>query len=100
MLFIINGMKYDTDKMRKIADVKKWYKSNNPIVQELYGGIAVGTIYDCELWKSKKGNWLLTHEEDYHKHKGEAITEYEAKKLLMRYAHEVYEKEFEEIPEA
>ena len=26
MRFVIQGLKYDTDKMKKIANVKKWYK--------------------------------------------------------------------------
>ena len=50
--------------------------------------------------ESKKGNWLLTHTEDYATKVGEAITEEEAKSLLMRYAPDDYEKRFEEIPEA
>lgn len=29
MIFIIKGMKYDTDKMEKVADVKKWYRVDN-----------------------------------------------------------------------
>lgn len=45
-------------------------------------------------------NWLLTHTEDYNKKVGHAITEEEAKSLLMRYAPDIYETEFEEIPEA
>lgn len=48
----------------------------------------------------KKGNWLLTHEMDYSKSMGEAITEEEAKELLMRYAMPIYEKMFGELPEA
>lgn len=96
MIFIINGMKYDTDKMQKIAEVKKWYKSNNPSLSKE----CLGTTYNCELWKSKKGNWLLTYEGDYHKHKGEAIKEREAKDLLMYQAYEAYEKQFGNIPEA
>lgn len=41
----------------------------------------------------------MTHETDYQK-RGQAITEEEAKELLMRYAPDIYEKKFEEIPEA
>ena len=26
MRFVIQGLKYDTDKMKKIANVKKWYE--------------------------------------------------------------------------
>lgn len=99
MLFIIKGMKYNTDNMEKVADVKKWYQVDNILTQAAYPGKEVGRYFDCELWKSQKGNWLLTHNQDY-KDRGQAITEEEAKELLMRYAPDIYEKEFEEIPEA
>ena len=72
MRFIIGGMKYNTDNMEKIADVKKWYEVQNYFTQALYPGKEVGRTYDCELWRSKKGNWLLTHEADY-RYIGEAI---------------------------
>lgn len=97
MIFIINGMKYDTDKMEKIANVKKWYATNNMIIRAIYGG--VGDVFVCELWKSSKGNWLLTHEQDYTSI-GEAIEEEEAKNLLMKYDSDKYEELFEEIPDA
>lgn len=42
----------------------------------------------------------MTHTEDYNKKVGHAITEEEAKSLLMRYAPDIYETEFEKIPEA
>lgn len=97
MRFIINGMNYDTDKMEQIAKVKKWYATSNALLRGIYGDI--GGEYICELWKSQKGNWLLTHEQDYSS-RGEAIEEEEAKKLLMRYAPNKYEELFEEIPDA
>ena len=97
MRFIINGMKYDTDKMEKIANVKKWYATSNALLRVIYG--YVGSEFICELWKSSKGNWLLTHDQDYVS-KGEAIEEEEAKKLLMKYAPDKYEELFEEIPDA
>ena len=83
MMFIIKGLKYDTEKMKHIADVKKWYSS-----------------YSYQLWKSKKGNWLLTHEIDYGEKVGQAIKEDEAKELLMEYAIDKYEELFGKIPEA
>lgn len=100
MKFVIQGLKYDTDKMKKIANVKKWYETNSPLVKAIYEYREVGTTYDCELWRSEKGNWLLTHTEDYNTKVGHAITEEEAKSLLMRYAPDIYETEFEKIPEA
>lgn len=100
MKFVINGMKYDTDKMECMAGVKKWYQNNSPLVRVMFPGQEVGHTYNCELWKSEKGNWLLTHEEDFGAKYGEAIEEEEAKNLLMKYATAVYERVFEELPEA
>ena len=85
MKFVIQGLKYDTDKMKKIANVKKWYETNSPLVKAIYGNRKVGTTYDCELWRSEKGNWLLTHTEDYNKKVGHAITEEEWVKRIEEF---------------
>ncbi len=37
MKFIIKGMKYDTEKMKLIANVEKWYKVDNIFSRALYG---------------------------------------------------------------
>lgn len=29
MRFVINGLKYDTENMEKVANVKKWYESRS-----------------------------------------------------------------------
>lgn len=79
MKFVINGMKYDTDKMERTAKVEKWYKNNSAFARAMFPGQEVGRTYNCELWKSEKGNWLLTHEEDFQAKYGEAIGEDEAK---------------------
>ena len=97
MIFIINAKKYDTDKMELIADVKKWYELEG--TARMIFGKGMGRVYNCQIWKSKKGNWLLTHDVDYTS-KGEAITIEEAKDLLMKYNPDKYEDLFEEIPEA
>ena len=97
---MIGGMKYDTDKMERVAAVRKWYKNDSPLMSAVFRGQEVGKTYDCELWKSEKGNWLLTHEGDFQKKYGEAIEEEEAKTLLMHYATETYENMFGELPEA
>lgn len=49
MKFIINDLKYDTDKMKKIADVKKWYATNNAWIKAMYKELEVGSEYYCEL---------------------------------------------------
>lgn len=100
MKFVINGMKYETDNMEMVAEVKKWYRVDNTLTRAMYPGKEVGREYACQLWKSKKGNWLLTHEEDYGMKYGQAIKEEEAKNLLMRYATGIYEKLYGELPEA
>lgn len=100
MRFIINGLKYETDNMEEVAEVRKWYRVNDFITNLMYPGKKMGRVHQCTLWKSRKGNWLLTHEEDYCKNYGEAIEEDEAKRLLMQYAPDKYEELFGEIPEA
>ena len=100
MIFIINDKKYDTEKMQEIAEVKKWYRVDDAFTNMLFQGKEVGRDYLCTLWKSDKGNWLLTHETDYYRNKGEAIDEEEAKTLLSHYALDKYEELFGEIPEA
>lgn len=99
MEFVIKGMKYNTEKMEKVAEVRKWYRVDTFLTRSMYPGKEVGRTYPCELWKSAKGNWLLTYEEDYSTY-GEAIQEEEAKSLLMRHATDIYEKMFGELPEA
>ena len=98
MIFVIDNLKYDTDKMEKIANVKKWYKSDSWVLQGLTGE-ELGYVYDCELWKSKKGRWLITRETDA-KHYAEAIDEEDAKALLLRYDLEKYEELYGEVEEA
>ena len=95
MIFVINDLKYDTDKMEKISDkVEKAYKA-----QTFLGEYT--TRCDCTLWRSKKGRWLLTHDKPgYSSHFAEAIEEIEAKELLKKYDLEVYEKMFEPLEEA
>lgn len=99
MIFVIYGKKYDTDKMEKVAEVKKWYRDDSLFLQSLCGNAEVGRIRYCELWKTRKGNWLLTHKENQ-TICGEAIGEEEAKGLLMKHDFRAYEKMYGEIPEA
>lgn len=47
MKFVIQGLKYDTDKMKKIANVKKWYETNSPLVKAIYAP----DIYETEFEK-------------------------------------------------
>lgn len=94
MVFVINNLKYDTDKMELISDKCEYSYSGYILDIELsYRG------KDVCLWKSKKGNWLLTYRTDYST-KAKAIDEEEVKSLLIRYDLVAYEKLFGEIEEA
>lgn len=54
MVFVIQGMKYDTEKMRKVATVKKWYREDTFLNRAMFPGQEVGWTHECELWKSEK----------------------------------------------
>ena len=94
MIFVINDLKYDTDKMEKISDkIRKSYTASSFFIENYK------YTYDCTLWRSKKGRWLLTHDSSGIS-RGEAIDEIEAKELLKKYDLDAYEKLFEELEEA
>lgn len=96
--FVINNKLYDTSKMLKVGEVKKWYEYTGFLFRQMYGK-GVGRKYDCELFCSEKGNWLLTHDGE-NGLTGEAISEREAKDLLVRYDYESYSERFGELEEA
>lgn len=99
MIFIINNKKYDTQKMRKVATVEKWYEVRSSFMSSLFGE-KVGRIYSCDLLKTEKGNFLLTHTEDFGKVYAEAITEEEAKRLMLQWDYKAYEGMYGEVQEA
>ena len=85
MIRIINGLKYDTNKMELIA--KYTYGSFS-----ICFGICNKT---CQIYKSKKGRYLKIDNGIWI-----PITENEVKKLLMAYDVTAYEKIFGEVEEA
>ena len=97
-MFIIGNKKYDTSKMELIGKVEKWYECKGYLFQQIYGK-GIGRKYDCALYRSEKGNWLLTHEAEGGL-VGEAISEDEAKRLLMHYDYTAYSKIYGELEEA
>jgi hypothetical protein len=96
--FIIQSKVYDTDKMQYISCVKKWYELEGTLLKQLFGE-GCGITYDCKLYRSGKGNFLLVHE-DGSNILGQSITKKEAKKLLMQYDYESYVELFGELEEA
>lgn len=96
--FIIKNKVYDTAKMELVGNVKKWYEYTGYLLQHLWGK-GVGRNYDCKLFCSEKGNWLLTHEGE-NGLTGEAISEDEAKNLLMHHDYDAYSKKYGALEEA
>lgn len=96
--YIIQNKVYDTEKMTFVGIVRKWYEFQGWLSQQLFGE-GIGRVYTCNLYRSEKGNWLLTHEGDTGSI-GEAVKEKEAKDLLMHGDYEAYTKYFGTLEEA
>lgn len=96
MIFVIDNLKYDTNKMELISEkceyIYNWKFTLANIEMSSYAK-------NVKLWKSKKGNWLLTFNTDYTS-KGVKLLEKEAKKLLMKNDLSKYEELFGELEEA
>lgn len=92
MLFVINNLKYNTDKMKLISTKCEWRWKGS--LMDLYFDAR-----EVKLFRSDKGRWLLVYKADY-KTVGRAMTEEEAKNLLKRFDIDTYEKMFGELEEA
>lgn len=85
MIRVIDGLKYDTDKMELIANYT-------------YGSFSICFgIYNktCQIYKSKKGRYLEIDDGRWI-----PIAESDVKKLLMAHDVTAYEKIFGEVEEA
>lgn len=96
MIFVIDNLKYDTDKMELISEKCEYTYTCMHILLNTEMGYAGK---DVKLWKSKKGNWLLTYRTDYAS-KGVKLLEEDVKKLLLEYDLSKYEELFGELEEA
>ena len=95
MVFVINKLKYDTDKMTLMSEKCSYsYDTYFLNLKSNYAGKNV------KLWKSAKGNWLLTYEDSCENKYGKAIDKEEAADLLLEYDLEKYEEIFGELEEA
>lgn len=96
MIFVIDNLKYDTDKMELISEkceyTYTWTLSLTNTKMRRYGT-------DVKLWKSKKGNWLLTYYTGSYS-KGVKLLEKDVRKLLLEYDLQKYEELFGELKEA
>ena len=95
MIFVINGLKYDTCKMELVSDKCEYFYSGTFFYTSL---TRLGR--DVKLWRSKNGRWLLTYKGNYEHSHAVALTEEEARKYLLKYDVEAYEKTFGELEEA
>lgn len=96
MIFVVDKLKYDTDKMRLISEKCKYKYS---WTFSLTGQEMSSMGKDVKLWLSSKGNWLLTYCTDYST-RAVKFSVKQAKEILMRYDLEKYELLFEELEEA
>lgn len=98
MIFVINNLKYDTDKMELISE-KCDYRYKWTFI--LTNTEMLGIAYNVKIWRSKKGNWLVTYtKQGYSTNFADTLSEIEVKHLLLRYDLSKYEKIFGEIEEA
>lgn len=98
MLFVIDNLKYDTDKMELISEKCDYsYKWTFGLTNTVMRGIA----HNVKVWRSKKGNWLVTYnKQGYTTNFAEALSECKVKSLLLRDDLSKYEELFGEIEEA
>lgn len=98
MIFVIDNLKYDTDKMELISDKCK-YKISFPsnLLQIHYQE----EVFDVNLWKSIKARWLITYRRaGYVRNSAISLKENEVKDLLLKYDLPKYEEIFGELEEA
>ena len=96
MVFVIDNLKYDTDKMELISE-KCEYTYTRTLT--LINTEMRSSGKDVKLWKSKKGNWLLTYRTDYSS-RAVKLLEEDVKKFLLKYDLPKHEELFGEIEEA
>ena len=96
MIFVIDKLKYDTDKMELISEKCRY---SYTWVLTLTNTEMRGYGKDVKLWKSKKGNWLLTYRTDYDS-RGVKLLEKDVRNLLLDYDLPKYEELFGELEEA
>lgn len=84
MIYVFDNLKYDTDKMEMVSSKCK-YAFN---IFQLQANVG--------LYRSLKGRWLVVFQQGG----AIAIDEEEAKRILLKYDIEAYEKVFGELEEA
>lgn len=94
MIFVINDLKYNTDKMELVSTKCKYSYPG-----KLLGVSGYYLAKNVQIFKSLKNHWLLAYE-TYYENCAKALSEEEAKKFLIQYDLKAYEKYFGELEEA
>lgn len=95
MIFVINDLKYDTDKMELISE-----KCEHIYSYTMFGSEFSSYGQNVQLWRSVRGRWLLTYTRGYSTAYAKTLTEQEVKNLLKKYDLDKYEELFGELEEA
>lgn len=97
MVFVIDNLKYDTDKMELISEKCEYtYKWTFVLIDTEMSS----TAHNVKIWRSKKGNWLVTYtKQGYSGNFANTLTEIEVKSLLLTYDLSKYEELFGELEE-
>lgn len=104
MIFIINNLKYDTDKMKLVSEKTKTFVKLQGASLEFARMICgdngnYGKYVDSKIYVSKKGRYLEVFEKDYSCY-ASVLSEDEVKEALRRYDLEKCEEIFGEYEEA
>ena len=94
-MFVIDDLKYDTDKMELISE-----KCDYTYTYTMFGSEFFSYGKNVQLWRSVRGRWLLTYNRGYSTVYAKTLTEQEVKNLLKKYDLDKYEKLFGELEEA
>ena len=95
MIFVINDLKYDTDKMELISE-----KCEYVYTYTMFGSEFCNCGKDVQIWRSVHGRWLLTYNRGLSTAYAKTLTEQEVKNLLKKYDLDRYEELFGELEEA
>lgn len=95
MIFVINDLKYDTDKMELISE-----KCEYAYTCTMFGSEFCSYGKDVQIWRSVHGRWLLTYNRGLSTAYAKTLTEQEVKNLLKKYDLDRYEELFGELEEA
>lgn len=98
MIFVIDNLKYDTDKMELISDKCRYTVSVSNILLQM---VFSEEVLEANLWKSTKDRYLITYKRHgYAKYSAQSLKEEKVKDLLLTYDLAKYEELFGELEEA